>query len=228
MRDHLAETAPDAKRESGVYRLNIGGKERLVYCNMGDGGNGAVGGNDDGGWTVFQRRSQLGNREDYFLRDWGAYRDGLGDPAGEHWLGLEALHRLTLSGETELRVSLADYQNRTQSFLCRRFSVGSEPDLFKLGRGDCTNKPISTSMPSSGYKFSTYDREHDTNPQKHCAAEFSTGWWFASCPTSSNLNGLNLGKDNKLDYLGIIWSSLAGNKQSLRSAQMELRRKKGT
>ena len=47
-----------------------------------------------GGWTIIQRRGDYGNPPDYFFRNWTDYKEGFGDAAEDHWLGLDAIHNL--------------------------------------------------------------------------------------------------------------------------------------
>lgn len=44
-----------------------------------------------------------------FNRGWSDYRDGFGDPRGEHWLGNQALHLLSNHGQYSLRIELQDW-----------------------------------------------------------------------------------------------------------------------
>lgn len=48
--------------------------------------------------------------QENFYRGWTDYRQGFGRLQGEMWLGLEALHQLTNSGNYELRVDMVDYE----------------------------------------------------------------------------------------------------------------------
>lgn len=74
----LGQTAP-----SGVYTIYPGRAQGpvRVFCEMGCVENGHQ---DSGRWTLVQRRLD-GNVS--FYRPWQHYRDGFGDPKGEHWLG---------------------------------------------------------------------------------------------------------------------------------------------
>lgn len=59
-----------------------------------------------GAWTVFQQRR---DGSVSFNRGWSEYRDGFGDPRGEHWLGNQALHLLSNHGHYSLRIELQDW-----------------------------------------------------------------------------------------------------------------------
>ncbi|KAK4320138.1 hypothetical protein Pmani_008974 [Petrolisthes manimaculis] len=64
---------------------------------------------DNGGWTIFQHRTNLSTREN-FIRPWIDYVRGFGNMSGEFWQGLEDLHSLTSWGQHELRIDLTDYE----------------------------------------------------------------------------------------------------------------------
>ncbi|KAK2491804.1 hypothetical protein MC885_006433 [Smutsia gigantea] len=88
------ENGAGASRATTIF-LN-GNRERplSVFCDMET---------DGGGWLVFQRR--MDGQTD-FWRDWEDYAHGFGNISGEFWLGNEALHSLTRSGDYSLRVDL--------------------------------------------------------------------------------------------------------------------------
>ncbi|XP_013392922.1 angiopoietin-related protein 2-like [Lingula anatina] len=73
----------------GVHYIYVSsmGKQLQVSCEQ--------------GWTVLMRRT---GPELNFSRSWVDYRDGFGDVAGDHWLGLEAFHHLTNQGNYSLMV----------------------------------------------------------------------------------------------------------------------------
>ena len=64
-----------------------------------------------------------------FQRNRVEYIRGFGNLAGEHWLGLEKIHRLTkwVDFEPELRVNQMDFNNYTAFEQCNKFYVNSPP-----------------------------------------------------------------------------------------------------
>ncbi|UYV65822.1 hypothetical protein LAZ67_3005564 [Cordylochernes scorpioides] len=74
-----SETIPCQSVASGVREIwPLAGESHKVYCDMET---------DGGGWTVFQRRGQFNNPQDYFYRNWTDYRRGFGNLEKEFWLG---------------------------------------------------------------------------------------------------------------------------------------------
>ena len=109
---------------NGVYKINPDGLgEFEVYCDQKTAG---------GGWTVFQKR-QDGSVD--FYRNWDDYKRGFGNLNGEFWLGLDKIHRLTVSGSYKLRVDLEDLQGSPAFAEYSSFAVTSERVKYKLSLG---------------------------------------------------------------------------------------------
>ena len=85
-----------------------------------------------GGWTVFQKRRD-GSVD--FYSAWDTYKRGFGNPNGEFWLGLDKIHRLTVSGSNTLRVDLEDNLGNTAFAEYSTFSVASERAKYQLSLG---------------------------------------------------------------------------------------------
>ena len=106
---------------SGVYTIIPDGSESMqVLCDMTT---------DGGGWTVFQRR--LDGSIDFY-RGWTEYKNGFGNLSGEFWLGNDNLHRLTASGDMELRVDLEDFDGNITYAEYTTFKVADEGDKYRL------------------------------------------------------------------------------------------------
>ena len=84
-----------------------------------------------GGWTVFQKR-QDGSVD--FYRGWDDYKRGFGNLTGEFWLGLDKIHRLTVSSSNKLRVDL-ELNNETAFAEYSFFAVANETEKYQLGLG---------------------------------------------------------------------------------------------
>ena len=76
--------------------------------------------NDDGGWTIFQRR-QDGSVD--FYRNWTDYEYGFGNLNGEFWLGLSKIRRLTKKQSNSLRVDLGDFRKKHMQPVYTTFGV---------------------------------------------------------------------------------------------------------
>ena len=109
---------------SGVYKINPDGLgEFEVFCDHKTAG---------GGWTVFQKRRD-GSVD--FFRAWDDYKRGFGNLNGEFWLGLDKIHRLTVSNSSKLRVDLEDIHGATVFAEYSSFSVASENAKYQLSLG---------------------------------------------------------------------------------------------
>ncbi|XP_039719886.1 angiopoietin-4 isoform X4 [Pteropus medius] len=107
---------------SGVYTIHVANmtEPRKVFCDMEANG---------GGWTLIQRRE---NGSVNFQRNWKDYKEGFGDPAGEHWLGNEVVHQLTSRAAYSLRVELQDWEGNEAYAQYEHFQLGSEGQLYRL------------------------------------------------------------------------------------------------
>jgi len=111
-------------KRSGVYKIDPDGiGEFEVYCDQKTAG---------GGWTVFQKRHD--SSVDFF-RGWENYKGGFGNLNGEFWLGLDKIHRLTVSISNQLRVDLEDVHGRTAYAEYSYFAVANETEKYRLSLG---------------------------------------------------------------------------------------------
>ena len=126
---NCAEVYKSGKKFSGVYKINPDGLgEFKVFCDQKSAG---------GGWTVFQKRRD-GSVD--FFRAWDDYERGFGNLNGEFWLGLDKIHRLTVSGGYKLRVDLEDHQGKTAFAEYSSFAVTSERAKYQLSLGSYSGK----------------------------------------------------------------------------------------
>ena len=129
---NCAEVYQSGNKISGVYKIDPDGLgEFEVFCDQKTAG---------GGWTVFQRR-QDGSVD--FLRRWQDYKNGFGNLNGEFWLGLDKIHRLTVSGSYKLRVDLENIHGNTAFAEYSSFAVSSERAKYRLGLGSYSGKLLS-------------------------------------------------------------------------------------
>ena len=144
------------------------GEPFVVYCEMNKFG---------GGWTRILYRSST---KMTFRRDWYSYKNGFGDLSGNGWLGLEKIHRLTKYSSAELLISLRDRNNKWFFPQYKSFQVGSEATKYQLYIGNFTGDGGDSLSYSHNARFSTYDRDYDTN-SGNCASSYCGGWWYYNC-----------------------------------------------
>ena len=107
-----------------MYKIDPDGLgEFEVFCDQKTAG---------GGWTVFQKRMD-GSVD--FDRRWDDYKRGFGDLNGEFWLGLDKIHRLTVSGSYKLRVDLESLHGNTAFAEYSSFAVTNERAKYQLSLG---------------------------------------------------------------------------------------------
>ena len=107
-----------------MYKIDPDGLgEFEVYCDHKTAG---------GGWTVFQKRQD--GSVDFFCA-WDAYKRGFGNLNGEFWLGLDKIHRLTVSSSNKLRVDLEDIHGSTAFAEYSSVTVASERAKYQLSLG---------------------------------------------------------------------------------------------
>ncbi|XP_062444932.1 angiopoietin-4 [Rhea pennata] len=208
-----AELRRAGVRASGVYTLHIANlsEPKKAYCDMET---------DRGGWTVMQLRA---NGSVSFQRTWKEYKQGFGDPAGEHWLGNEAVHLLTSQAPYALRVELLDWEGAQAHARYESFQLGSERQLYRLAlQGYSGTAGPRSAMVLQGASFSTRDADHD-NCLCKCAQMLSGGWWFDACGLS-NLNGVYYPARHNIRKLnGIRWHYFQGPSYSLKGTRMLIR-----
>uniref|UniRef100_A0A8C4RDF3 Angiopoietin 2a n=1 Tax=Eptatretus burgeri TaxID=7764 RepID=A0A8C4RDF3_EPTBU len=182
-----------------------------VFCDMET---------DGGGWTRIQHRED-GSLD--FHRTWEEYKQGFGEPGGEHWLGNEPVHQLSRTRPQQLRVELSDWAGSRAFSLYDRFGLASERLNYRLmikGFGGTAGR--FSSLGQSGLDFSTLDSDHD-NCACRCSLMATGGWWFDACG-ASNLNGRHYPHTQHTGkFNGVKWHYWKGSGYSLRGTTMMIR-----
>ncbi|KAG3263007.1 angiopoietin 4 [Ictidomys tridecemlineatus] len=208
-----AEIRRSGATADGVYTIRVANdsEPKKVFCGMESNG---------GGWTIIQRR--VDGSED-FQRSWKEYKEGFGNPAGEYWLGNEAIHQLTSRATYSLRVELEDWEDQEAYAQYERFQLGSEAQLYRIsvsGYSDSVGRQTGLFLRSAN--FSTRDADND-NCVCECAQLLSGGWWFDACGLS-NLNGVYYRDGQHLRRMdGVRWQYFRGPGYSLRATRMMIR-----
>jgi hypothetical protein len=169
-----------------------------------------------GGWTVIQRRV---SNSTSFDKNWIDYKDGFGDLEANHWLGLDKIHDIVNKPSTtfelyiDMEIFHPDPTMRHAFSRYQSFSIADGTDDYKLTIGtlDGSSTGGDSLVNHNQRKFSTPDRDNDSNPTVNCAVRFSSGWWFRNC-RDSLLNGIYYEGGQHPDpnfefHDGIIWES---------------------
>ncbi|KAM4626893.1 fibrinogen-like protein 1-like protein [Discoglossus pictus] len=166
----------NGRRKSGLYVIQPKHSvPMVVYCNL------AV---EGGGWTVIQRNTKSSGV--FGSSTWSMYKNGFGNPMGNHWLGNELIYFLTRQNTFTVRFLITDAQNKEYYADYSSFRVDSEDNGYALRLGNFSGSvwDALTVMNETGthdnMKFSTSDRDND-RWDKNCAKENNGGWWFDSC-----------------------------------------------
>jgi len=166
-------------------------------------------------WTTVMNREY---NDVLFNRPMAEYAAGFGDPAGDFWLGLDAIHALCPTARPcELVVEVSytgsmcwfskcvprkddgDYKS-----LYSTFAVANSTYNYQLTIGDF-NSEASTAGDAlyyhNGAKFSTLDEDHDTWGSNSCSRMYGeAGWWYRWCSHSALTGEWGAG-----GYAGLYW-----------------------
>ncbi|KAG7455938.1 hypothetical protein MATL_G00246340 [Megalops atlanticus] len=211
-----ADIYNQGSKASGVYQIYPGGATYpfYVYCDMDTEG---------GKWTVLQRRM---DGTVNFFRRWEQYKRGFGQASGEYWLGLETIHLMMLKKNYELRVDVEDFEGaavfaKYSSFSISPMAINAELDGYTLHVSGFTDGGAGDSLSySNGAKFSTFDRDQDTNDSVNCAVNQGGGFWHYSC-TNANPNGIYAW--GRYDSNGVFWWQWKSATYSLKAISMKMR-----
>ncbi|XP_053197000.1 microfibril-associated glycoprotein 4-like [Scomber japonicus] len=175
---------------------------------------------DGGGWTVFQRRMDGSVN---FYRPWDQYKMGFGKAAGEYWLGLDNLFRLTNSRRNELRVDMEDFSGNKAFARYSSFSIDPESHGYRLHVSGFTDGGAGDALSyHNGQKFTTFDKDQDSH-SGNCASLQLGAFWYVGC-SNTNPNGVyRWGYDDAVYRVGVEWLHWKGSNYSLKAISMKIR-----
>ena len=109
---------------------------------------------DGGGWRV-------DNSIDFYL-DWPSYKHGFCTLIGNLWLGINNIQRLTVSGNTVLRVELEDWDGNTAYAVYGTFKVDDKSNKHRRTVGGYSGTAgDSLDLLNDEIFFTTRDWEND-------------------------------------------------------------------
>ncbi len=201
-------------KANGVY--NIASKDfpqnwLTVFCDM------VV---DGGGWIVFQRRIDASVD---FYRDWAQYKRGFGSITGNYWIGLENLHLLAAPGRgAVLRVEVRHIEDTdAKHAYYSTFEIGNEVDGYMIKTGGYKGNAGDSLEIQNNMKFTTFDRDNDSDSGKNCAVRYHGAWWYNQCH-ESNLNS-RVPPSPRDDTTYMSWKSLKNKYGGIVYSEMKLR-----
>ncbi|XP_035229138.1 techylectin-5A-like [Stegodyphus dumicola] len=202
--------------KSGIYNIwpvnKIIKTSVNVYCDMED---------DNGGWTVIQRRGDFDSAKDYFYRDWVSYKNGFGDLTKDFWLGNDNTFALTNERSNQIKITLTDWEGNTTYAIYDEFWIDNEYHNYTahvMGYRGTSGDSFSY---VNGVPFSTKDKDNDIL-EGSCAVTYKGGWWYRKCH-ASNLNGFYLKGPHESPSNGIEWKEFRGLYYSLKDTVMKIR-----
>jgi len=120
----------------------------------------------------------------FFNRSWAEFKVGFNDSRGNYWLGNELLHQLTSTNNYKLRFDLRETGGSHSWYWAEynTFVVSDEASNFRLQvAGYSGNTGFDALGWSSGYMFTTYDRDNDQRASANCAVRTGGGFWYRDC-----------------------------------------------
>uniref|UniRef100_A0A182JAF2 Uncharacterized protein n=1 Tax=Anopheles atroparvus TaxID=41427 RepID=A0A182JAF2_ANOAO len=166
-----------------------------------------------GEWTTVQRR-QDGTVD--FNRSWEEYAQGFGTPAGEFWIGNQALHHLTQDNCSRLRIVMQDIYDNTWHADYATFRIDTRDAGFRLELAGYSGNASDAFEYQNHMQFSAIDVDRDIS-NTHCAGNYEGGWWFSHCQ-HANLNGRY--------NLGLTWFDASRNEWiAVKSSHMMIARR---
>lgn len=186
---------------SALYMIAPGGQHHPILVNCAD------------QWTTIQRRHD-GSVD--FNRSWDEYSQGFGSPAGEFWIGNEALHHLTADNCTALEIIMQDIYDNTWQAVYSTFRVSGRDDGYRLNIAGYSGNASNAFQYQNDMQFSAIDVDRDIS-NTHCAGNYEGGWWFSHCQ-HANLNGRY--------NLGLTWFDASRNEWiAVKSSHMIIRKR---
>ena len=166
---------------------------------------------NDGGWIVFQRRSEEGRPVRFDGRSWHDYKHGFGDHGNETtelWLGngnmIELLY-MDLGVKWELLIEAYAQSGSLCRFAASGFSLDNETNenAMKFAGGSATGCQLRYFNGIRYKPFRTNDHRGTSAGKEVCFNTYLAGWWYSISGRGNCqevfLNGPHQPRDNNTD-----------------------------
>uniref|UniRef100_A0A8C6L0C3 Tenascin C n=1 Tax=Nothobranchius furzeri TaxID=105023 RepID=A0A8C6L0C3_NOTFU len=136
---------------------------------------------------------------------------------GGGWIVRMHLHKITSSGQYELRVDLRD-KGESAYAQYDRFTIAEPRTRYKLYLGAYDGTAGDSMTYHNGRPFSTYDNDNDI-AVTNCALSYKGAFWYKNC---HRVNLMGKYGDNSHSK-GINWFHWKGHEHSIQFAEMKIR-----
>jgi len=118
---------------------------------------------------------------------------------------------------------MASWSNQEIYAQYEEFSIENEDQKYRLFVDGYSGDAGDSLTFHNNQMFSTFDSDNDVH-SSNCAAGDSVGWWYKNCYRVLLTGPYRYTGETFPDWRGIIWYEHTGKAESLKFAEMKVRR----